>query len=287
VNQANTYPTYRWIVARILGLLGLSTVAVFLLRYVPYSWASWPATNCWPVCFCEAARESFVRQPVNTLSNLAFILVGVLIVGTMTAKSFRAEGPNLLSRVAGYRLTFGFGILAIGLCSIFYHSSLTALGQWFDWLGIYIFFAFIIFYSFTRLLPLPHWLFAVAYGLTVLGLSVYTYFRIDWRLQIFGDLLWIALVLEGLVRIIRRPKMKSIYLIGALISLWVGRYAAVSMGEGSLCVPTSWVQGHAIWHVLTALTTGLLYLYFSSETVRVKSDTARYQSRSKLGLGKS
>lgn len=253
----------------VLVVLGLCAAGLLLLRRVPYQWAGWTATNCWPVCFCEAARENFIRQPINTLSNLAFVAVGVWIVGVAGgAPSGTAKPRNLMSQVAGYRLLYGVGVLAIGVCSIFYHASLTAVGQWFDWLGIYILFAFVVFYNLTRLLPLPHPLFGVGYGLGILGLSAFTYYRIDLRLQIFSDLLLIALVLEMLVWLIRRPKVQWPFLVGALVSLFVGRYAAVRMGEGDLCVPTSWIQGHAIWHGLTALATGLLYLYYESETVR-------------------
>ncbi len=255
------------IAARVAAVLALCTLGVLLLHYIPYSWASWRPTNCWPICFCEAARENFVRQPVNTLSNLAFIFVGVLIIGTTTADSFRPDGPNLLRRIPMYRFGYGLAVLAIGLCSIFYHASLTAVGQWFDWVGIYIFFAFVVFYNFTRLLPLPHPIFGLGYAVAVVGLSTFTYFRIDLRLQLFSDLLLVALVIEGLGRLLRRPKIQSIYLIGSLVSLFVGRYASLYMGVGSLCQPTSWVQGHAIWHVLTASATGLLYLYYASENV--------------------
>lgn len=261
---------------RALGLVAVSTAGVLLLRAVPLSWASWQTTNCWPVCFCEAARESFMRQPVNTISNLAFIVVGVLIAGTTGDNSFSPDAPNLMKRVAGYRLTYGLGVIAIGLCSIFYHASLTAIGQWFDWLGIYILFAFVVFYNLTRLLPLPHPVFAFGYGAAVIGLSVFTYFRIDQRLNIFSDLLLLALVIEGLGRIVRRPKIQSVYLLGALVSLFVGRYVSIQMGIGALCVPTGWVQGHAIWHGLVALATGLLFLYYYSENVRIKSDDAPF-----------
>jgi hypothetical protein len=213
-----------------------------------------------------------MRQPVNTISNLAFIAVGALIAGTTGKGSFRPNAPNLMRRVAGYRLTYGLGVIAIGLCSIFYHASLTAIGQWVDWLGIYILFAFVVFYNLTRLWPLPHPVFAVGYGATVLGLSVYTYFNIGRRLDIFMDLLLVALVVEGLGRIVRRPQIRSIYLLGALVSLFVGRYVSNQMGGGALCVPTGWVQGHAIWHVLTALATGLLFLYYYSENVQIKDN---------------
>jgi hypothetical protein len=35
--------------------------------------------------------------------------------------------------------------------------------------------------------------------------------------------------------------------------------------------PESWIQGHALWHLLTALALGSMYLYYRSERCGWKS----------------
>jgi hypothetical protein len=56
-------------------------------------------------------------------------------------------------------------------------------------------------------------------------------------------------------------QVAALTLIAAFV-LWVLDLTKI------LCAPNSWLQGHALWHVLGALAAGFLYLYYRSETAK-------------------
>ncbi|MEW5717982.1 MAG: hypothetical protein AB1817_05090 [Chloroflexota bacterium] len=54
-------------------------------------------------CFCEALCDGFIRQPINTYSNLAYILVGLLIL----AGARRLGARKFAGVHRAYPLVFG------------------------------------------------------------------------------------------------------------------------------------------------------------------------------------
>ena len=47
-----------------------------------------------------------------------------------------------------------------------------------------------------------------------------------------------------------------------------------SLTGGPLCDPESWIQGHAIWHLLCACAAGAVFLYYRSEHVPWEGELA-------------
>src|SRR5688572_22117478 len=82
----------------------------------------WKPASCMPDgCFCEAIRDGVIRQPLNALSSLAFVIVGVLVVLAMRRMS-----------------VFALAMAVIGFGSAFYHASLGFVGQFVDVTGMYL-----------------------------------------------------------------------------------------------------------------------------------------------------
>lgn len=43
-------------------------------------WGSWRQVSCLPNCWCEAARHgSWILEPINTWTNLPFVVAGIYI----------------------------------------------------------------------------------------------------------------------------------------------------------------------------------------------------------------
>ena len=250
-----------------IAIFALITLASLALALVNYSWASWQPATCMPDnCFCEPLRDGFIRQPVNTYSNLAYILVGLLILTNARRDKARA---NLLLSHRAYSLVFGGATMAIGVGSFFYHASFTFVGQWFDLMGMYLFASFALLYTLARLRPMRGATFALGYVAvnTMLGYSLIV--NPEARRQIFAAMIYGVIVLEALVLLAERPRIKTRYFVGALISLAVA-YGIWLLDESrAWCDPAGIVQGHALWHFLTATAAGLLFLYYRSEDGKV------------------
>ena len=252
---------------RILIFIAFITLAFLALAFVNYSWASWQPATCLPNnCFCESLRAGFIRQPINTYSNLAYILVGLLILAGACGGPARA---NLLSSHRAYQLVFGGATTTIGVGSFFYHASLTFVGQWFDWMGMYLFASFALLYTLARLRPMRGAIFALGYVVTNAMLGYLLSVNPEARRQVFTAMIYGVIALEALVLLAERPRMKTRYFVGALISLAVA-YGIWLLDESrAWCDPASILQGHALWHFLTAAAIGLLFLYYRSENGKV------------------
>ena len=250
-----------------IALFVLIALVSLALAFVNYSWVSWQPATCLPNnCFCESLRDGFIRQPINTYSNLAYVLVGLLILAHARHSDARA---NWMSSQRAYPIVFGGATVAIGVGSFFYHASLTFLGQWLDLMGMYLFAGFALLYNLARLRPMRGTTFALGYVAMNAMLGYLLIVNPFVRRQVFAGMIWVVLALEALVLLVERPRMKTRYLIGALVSLIVA-YGVWMLDESRVwCDPTSVLQGHALWHFATAAAAGLLYLYYRSEDGKV------------------
>ena len=249
----------------------LVAVALHWLTHIEVDWTAWRPATCMPDdCFCEALRSGWIRQPANTWSNLAFVLVGLLA----------ARGP--VQPVVGgavamrddpvVRGLYGFTALVIGLGSWWYHASMTFAGQWIDVLGMYLLPTFLVCYNLLRAGRLPRLAFLPAWllvnGLLGVGLVVLPL----WRRPVFGALLGLALLSEVVARRALRRRLAARYMLGALAAL------ALAFGiwwldlKHILCAPHSLFQGHALWHILCAMAAWWIWGYYASEAPETGRD---------------
>lgn len=194
------------------------------------------------VNWCEAPLCSYIGEPANTWSNLAYVLVGlfVLLWGGEPARLRRSFAPVMA---------------LVGICSGIYHASNVYVTQQLDFLGMYLFCYLLLGLNLNRLgmaLGLRHYLVAV------LGTTAFTavVFRYGFPIQaIIGVLTLGIIVTEGLAR--RRHPAQRVPLSAFLASLGLLTAGAISSAldvTRTLCDPENhFLQGHAVWHVLTAL----------------------------------
>lgn len=261
-----------WVTALIAALLQALTA-------IEVDWTSWQPATCMPDdCFCEAVRKGWIRQPTNTWSNLAFVLVGLLAArGPLQP----AAGAHVAMRDdALVRGLYGFTAVVIGLGSWWYHASLTFAGQWLDVMGMYLLPTWLICYNLLRARRLPRaafmpaWLISnvlLGYGLLVLP---------AWRRPAFGVLIGLTLVSELVARLALRSQLERRYILGAIGAM------ALAFGiwwldlKHILCEPHSVFQGHAVWHGLCAMAAWWIWRYYASEAPEASrtdldSDAAR------------
>ncbi|MFN8597282.1 MAG: ceramidase domain-containing protein [Anaerolineae bacterium] len=232
-------------------IIGLG--AVVASASLPIDWSTWRPATCWPdACFCEAISAGSIRQPINTWSNLAFVIVGVIVAADRVLR--RSD-----------RLIFAWACVAIGLGSMFYHASLSFVGQWFDVMSMYLLGTFMVLYAARRLKSTRNWNFAAYYAVINVALGVLLIVWPDARRYLFGVLISVALVLETILQRRHQTTAKPPWLIAALTAYVIAQVIWTLDLNHIVCDPNSFIQGHAVWHVLTAISAGLVYGYYRSE----------------------
>jgi hypothetical protein len=243
-----------------LGLLALASLSLY---FFPNPWAGWVPDPCRTRdCFCETFQDRLVLQPLVAYSNLAYVLVGGLVLASRPSVS---GAGNRLRAQPAYASLYGLMTLGIGVGSFFYHASLTRVGEWFDLMGMYALTGFLVLYNLTRLRALTGKAFGALYLtlLTVLGLGLVL--ANAWQQVYMAALVLAALVLEGLVLAQRRPHVRWPYLLGGVACFGLGALFWVNSAPGGWCGRLGPIPPHTVWHLLSAVAAGSLFLYYRSE----------------------
>lgn len=217
--------------------------------------------------FCEAARDGAVRQPANTFSNVGFVAAGLLI-------AWHAGARSGLGSVLGARrhlpTALACVVVLLGPGSAAMHATQSAAGGELDVLSMYLIASFAAAYAVTRWFRGTGRLLAVLFvaGVAVCELAD------QWPDPVpvvmsggnaaFALLLLGAVVLE--VRIMRRGETRARRLFAAVsVGSMLVAFAIWNATQTWLCDPHSFVQGHAIWHLLGAVSAYFLYRYYAAE----------------------
>ena len=241
-------------------LLSLTTILV-LWRLPADIWTDWqPATCLTTGCFCESARtHSPIRQTANTFSSLAFVFSGTLVM----------TRPKKISRMPYvYSVLMGLSIITIGVGSAFYHASLTFIGQFFDVFGMFLLAAFMLVYSWERIWNLR---LSTSLGL-YLALNLFlSWLQIaipDTRRYAFATVLIVALLFESTFRLKAKPQIEMRWLRLGIVLLTVAYFIWILDNTRLVCFEHSLVQGHALWHILGAVSVFFLHRYYVSEALK-------------------
>jgi len=216
--------------------------------------------------FCEAARDGWLKQPANALSNLGFVVAG-LVIGW--------QAPRRPLRYAGLATAYACVVVLLGPSSAAMHATQTALGGRLDMTSMYLVSSFAAAYALTRWWRRDRVFFWQVFLLLValcelVGLSerVVPVFQ-SWGNVIFGALLTLAITVEVLLwrRGAAHPEQgrtRLAYGAGAVASIGLA-FAIWNASQHGLCDPDSLLQGHAAWHLLCALAAYLLFRLWASE----------------------
>jgi len=250
-------------------------VALALMVLVGFAAAGWPgqANGCIANqrCFCEAIGEGWVRQPANTWSNLGFIAVGLGIAAAPGRRRRAGRLPRADNPMAGdgfFPALYGLVVALLGPGSMALHASMTAQGGRWDVLSMYVWVAFCVAYAAYRAVPLGRGGFTVLHAALVGGLA-WSLWNASLNVDAFFGMLIGAFALGEAGVWWRRPELRQTrrWLLGSGASFVVAFAVWIPSrrSDGALCDPDSLLQGHALWHLLCALATLLIWLYYRSE----------------------
>jgi len=192
--------------------------------------------------WCEENLCALVTAPANTWSNLAYVVVGLAMWWQARASDDR-----------GLRL-YGPVCMMLGVCSFVYHASYTFFFQFFDFVGMFAFLDLVIVSDLVRLgrasarRRLNLWgLLVVTSSLAVLPLffaGIPIQFLVVATVAVWLGLEWALLRARG-------GRSRLLWCSIALAAC-AGLFSAADLGR-LYCNPDDHLlQGHAIWHILTA-----------------------------------
>jgi hypothetical protein len=218
--------------------------------------------------FCETGRDWLVRQPANTFSNVGFVAAGLLVAWHA---GVRRDPAATLSAHRYLATIVGCLVVLLGPGSAAMHATQSAVGGHLDMLSMYLVASFAAAYAAmrwrrggTRLLAAV-FVGGVAFCELVGSWSVEVPVLMHPGNAAFGLLLVAAAVIE--VLILRRgdTDARRGYAYLALASILVA-FGIWNVTKAWLCDPHSLVQGHAVWHLLCAVSAYFLYRYYASES---------------------
>jgi dihydroceramidase len=248
-------------VAGVIAAMLATLTMLILSGYSSSQWDAMQPATCLPDgCFCERVSTTEpIRQPVNTVSSLAFVLIGIWIL----VVAGQASQPHPFT--LGHRVMLGLSIVLIGVGSAFYHASMTFVGQFFDILGMFLMTSLMLAYALQRVFDWPFWTAATAYFALNAVLTVIQLLIPETRRYIFAVVLMLALLVEVVVWFRLEPARDYRWMwfgLGGFALAWI-----IWLLDNSklVCAPDSVLQGHAVWHVLGAMAAACTWAWYASE----------------------
>lgn len=229
--------------------------------------------------YCELSRpDQLIAQPSNTWSNLGFFVVALIIL-TLGVNDWRNkkkhDSPSFIVNYPVFSVLFGIITLYIFISSFVYHASLTVVFQKLDISGIYflmILSALINIYLFFPEIKIRKKVFS-SHGLAVLLFVVIGYFsfqnlsvvKINTIFPIAVGIVFTSWILYLLF--ISKNAFILKYATFSYILLVLAGGIWILDRTHTVCDPNSPFQGHALWHVLNAISILLIYFYYRSQKV--------------------
>jgi hypothetical protein len=238
--------------------------------------------------FCEVPHDvGEVFQPANSLSNLSFVVAGLAV-------AWRAGRPDLLGevlpRLRGLPTAYAVVTVLLGPASAAMHATGSALGGHLYLLSMYLVASFAAAYALMRLLRRGSSFFFPVFLLLVVGCELVG--TIEAEVPVvhiagnlaFGILLVAAITTEVVLWRRAEPSRTDLRWGGGAVASMAVAFTVWNLAQGPWCDPTSWVQGHAVWHLLCAVAAYLLFRLYASERVTDPLRSELPGSRSGLSL---
>lgn len=220
-------------------------------------------------CYCEAIGPGIAAQPSNVVERR---VRGDRAAGTRrrpTARRCRTDGSRPAPRLYGAVAIF------LGLGSFAFHGTMKAWGGYADVLSMHAFIALVLAYDLDRVHRWSWSRFVTWFGglLAVFAVLI-ALVPPEHGKTLFAAFVVVVLVVEAAVsypalrpwsQVQLDPRRMPWFWTGLGLFVVANVVWNLSRTGGVWCDPESLLQGHAVWHLLTAASVGAFYLYFRGE----------------------
>lgn len=270
--------------------------------------------------WCERVSGGFIREPLNTAGNLAFIIAGLAMFAVLardTGKGRPVTNPFIGNQ--GIALLYASAATFLGPGSMLMHASHTFFGAWLDNVSMVAYILIPVIYNLALLGRWTVRVFAGAYLATLILCAAGFWFLgadLGINFELFRVCIPLWLISEVLVRFWTPRVRWASGLVGFAVALafgitpwamlsepaeywwivlfwlpaviargpvpvrrrytpwfWAGLASFLvafyiwNQGKGgtAFCEPDGLLQGHAIWHALSALATWCFFLFLRSQ----------------------
>ena len=209
--------------------------------------------------YCERTDASFLSEPLNFCSNIAFVIAGILILRNIRRTHFKSKQPGS---------TFlAWLVIVIGIGSGLFHSNANGWSQWADVLpiAIYVFTYLVLFLRFTAGAP-PLKTALIVAGFVVLSTlvaGVSDHQLSNGSEAYFGT--WIALFGISCFYAGRKQALNQWRMALAALTFTLSLF----MRTVDLLYCEAWPSGtHVFWHILNSIVIYLITVAYASERSR-------------------
>jgi hypothetical protein len=216
-------------------------------------WSAFTPPN---VDWCEREACAWIVNPADSWSNLAYLL-GALSMWRLARRSERRDLAH-----------FAPASLAVGVFSFAYHASYTWLLQFFDFAGMFAFCFLVLARNAVRLgwIAAQRERAAWLAGTLAASACVPPLFYARFPIQATVFVLILASVAQELA-LFRQRENGASYACYWLALALLGAASAFSLADvtRAWCDPASWLQGHALWHALSAAALVALQRFYAAQ----------------------
>lgn len=205
------------------------------------------------VSYCEQPTGGLIERPFYAISNIAFLIVGFLILSRGSFSRMRqlpADKKTPLSKA------FGYSMIAVGLFSFVYDATYSYLFQLLDVAGMYIFITLVMYLNTQRLGLNLHK--AWRWATLALGMIIFYFFKGEIGNVIFGLFILFVIISEWMIKekISRKDWITGIVLFALGFGIWM--FDATKL----LCDPNNIFNGRGIFHLLEAAAVYYFYKHY-------------------------
>ncbi|MEE3165200.1 MAG: ceramidase domain-containing protein [Pseudomonadota bacterium] len=269
--------------------------------------------------WCERVSGGIFREPSNALSNIGFMIVGLLMFRVLIKDEEKQLNLNQFHGFTPISILYAAAVIYLGPGSMLMHGTHTEWGEWADNLSMIMYIIipwllnikdmgrwsvkrFFFVYSFIVIIyAISRWffgsnlginldLFGVSISLWIISESLYRFWSPTYRwisgflgffvAAIFGimpteifsnfnEYWWILLFWLPAVLSHTAPTSKRVYNPWFFAGMLTYFVAFVIWLQGypntPYCNPDSFIQPHAIWHLITAFSTWCFFKFFRTE----------------------
>jgi hypothetical protein len=255
--------------------IGVLTVTLTLLGFWGLSQDGYPGgpDECIALgdCYCEAIGPGMAAQPSNAWSNMGFVAIGLLVL----ADAGRRSGSGRIAAQARAAWLYGAVAVFLGLGSFAFHGSMRAWGGYVDVLSMHAFIAYVLTYDLDRIHRWSWGRFVGSFSsLLIIFAALIAFIPPEHGKTLFAGFVVLVLLVEAAVsyprlrpwsNVVLDPRRMPWFWTGLGLFITANIIWNLSRTDAVWCNPDSLIQGHALWHLLTAASVGAFYLYFRGE----------------------